>query len=260
MEEKLAANVRHWAPKSPVRSPKPEILIQELKTVGYHQGDVGRTRSRLDKGKAWKRQRIVVLVPAGQDIPVKVYLSHISLVYPPNNGVARMVTRDMEVGEAYSTSIDEILRHPELSNWEYLLTMEHDNMPQPDAVLRLVERMEANPRFACISGAYYTKGEGGVLQAWGDPKDTVTNFRPLPPDPNGGLVECCGLGMGFALWRLKVFKDTRLRRPWFVTQTKSGVATQDLYFWNDARKFGHRCAVDCSVKVGHYDKERDFVW
>jgi hypothetical protein len=56
-----------------------------------------------------------------------------------------------------------------------------------------------------------------------------------------------------------MFKDGRLRRPWFKTQADAGgVATQDLYFWGDARKYGFRCAIDCSVKVGHHDHEGKF--
>lgn len=239
---------------------KPQLLIQEMPTKGRHNGDVGKTRARLDQAKSWKKQRIIRLKPAGQMLSSKVADTHESLMYPPNNGVARLLAYGMEVGEAYSTAIEQILAHPELSTWEYLLTIEHDNMPPADGVLRLLERMEANPRFDCIGGLYYTKGEGGVAQIWGDPKDPVPNFRPQLPDPNGGLVECCGTGMGFNLWRLKMFKDNRLRRPWFVTQKKDGVATQDLYAWMDFRRHGYRCAIDCGVKVGHYDVETDTVW
>ncbi len=238
----------------------PQLLIQEMPTKGRHNGDVGKTRARLDQSKAWKKQRVIVLLPSSAMIPAKVSLSHWNLAFPPNNGVARLLAVGMEVGEAYSTAIDQILSHPELSTWEYLLTIEHDNMPPADGVLRLLERMEANPRFDCIGGLYYTKGEGGVPQIWGDPKDPVLNFRPQLPDPNGGLVECCGTGMGFNLWRLKMFKDKRLRKPWFVTQKTNGVATQDLYAWTDFRKHGYRCAIDCSVKVGHYDVETDTTW
>lgn len=62
-----------------------------------------------------------------------------------------------------------------------------------------------------------------------------------------------------------MFRDPDLRKPWFKTQTENGCATQDLYFWADARKNGYRCAVDCSVLVGHYDLEGkfgppDMVW
>lgn len=230
---------------------------------GKHNEDLEASASRILKGGSWKKQRVVSLIPAGENIPTKVYLSHMSLIYPPNQGVFRMAAIGMEVGEAFSNAIEQILAHPDISNWEYLLTLEHDNIPQPDAVVKLLDRMEQHPEFACIGGLYWTKGEGGVPQIWGDPKDPILNFRPQPPDPNGGLVECCGTGMGFNLWRLSMFKDERLRKPWFKTLRGSegqGCGTQDLYFWGDARKYGYRCAIDCSVKVGHYDQAADIVW
>lgn len=239
---------------------KPQLLIQNLQTAGRHNGAPGTTRARLQKSAAWKRQRIVVILPAGASIPAKVALSHWNLAFPPNNSVVRVLAVGMEVGEAYSTAIEQILSHPELSTWEYILTLEHDNMPPADGVLKLLERMEENPRFDCLGGLYFLKGHGGHAQIWGDPRDPVLNFRPQLPDPAGSLVECNGTGMGFNLWRMKMFKDKKLRRPWFVTQKKDGVATQDLYFWADARKHGYRCAIDCSVKVGHYDVAEDIVW
>jgi len=239
---------------------KPQLLLAELKTGGVHNGDPGKTRSRLEKSAAWKKQRIVVIIPAGDSIPVKVYLSHLNLIFPPNNGVARIAAMGMEVGQAYSDAIEQVLAHPELSKWEYILTIEHDNMPPAEGVIKLLERMEENPRFDCIGGLYYTKGHGGVPQIWGDPKDPVLNFRPQLPDSNGGLVECNGTGMGFNLWRMKMFKDKKLRKPWFVTQKKDGVATQDLYAWADFKKNGYRCAIDCSVRVGHYDSANDIIW
>lgn len=235
---------------------KPQLLMADF--VGKHNADPKTTSTRLLKGSSWKHQRIVVILPAADMIPSKVALSHWGLTFPPNNGVVRMLAQGMEVGDAYSTAIDQVLSHPDLKNWEYILTIEHDNAPPADGVLRLLEQMEAHPEYACIGGLYFTKGEGGVAQIWGDIRDPVQNFRPQVP--NGGLHECWGTGMGFNLWRIKMFKDAKLRKPWFVTQREGGVATQDLYFWSDARKHGYRCAIDCSVKVGHYDHSTDTMW
>lgn len=237
---------------------KPEFIIQDFK--GYHNQNLGNTFNRLQKAGSWKKQRIVVIIPSSNLIPAKVALSIWGLIFPPNQPVVKILAQHMEVGDAYSAAIENILAHPELKNWEYILTLEHDNMPPQDGVMQLLERMEANPKFSCIGGLYYTKGENGVAQIWGDPNDGL-NFRPQLPDPNGGLVECCGTGMGFNLWKLSMFKDPQLRRPWFRTLAgKEGVGTQDMYFWGDARKFGYRCAIDCSVKVGHYDHTTDIVW
>lgn len=239
---------------------KPQLIIQDLSAIGRSNGDIKRKAAHLKAAAAWKRQRIIVMLPTAKMIAAKVALTHWNLCFPPNNSVIRMLAVETEVGEAYSMAIEQILAHPELSTWEYLLTIESDNMPPQDGVLRLLERMEANPRFDCIGGLYFLKGYGGQAQIWGDPTDPVLNFRPRIPDPAGGLVECNGTGMGFNLWRLKMFRDKKLRRPWFVTQKKEGLATQDLYAWADFKKHGYRCAIDCSVKVGHYDLENDIVW
>jgi hypothetical protein len=214
------------------------------------------------KSGAWKKQRVVVIIPAASTMPSKAALAMWNLAFPPNNGVVKILAQGMEVGEAFSQTIEHIVSHPELGQWEYILTVEHDNIPPPDGVVKLIERLEDNPHLACVQGLYWTKGEGGVPQIWGDPKDPVLNFRPQPPK-NGELVECCGVGMGFNLWRMKMFKDDRLRKPWF--QTKSGkdgegIGTQDLFFWGDARKYGYRCAVDCGVLVGHLDHASDIIW
>lgn len=237
---------------------KPEITIQDV--GGIHNSNLNQSRARIIKGGSWKRQRIVVILPTAEMLAAKVALSHWNLMFPPNNGVVRILAQGLEVGEAYSAAIAGILEHPELKNWEYILTIESDNMPPADGVIKLLERMEAHPEFDCIGGLYFTKGCDGVPQIWGDPKDPVTNFRPQPPDLNGGLVECCGTGMGFNLWRMKMFKDEQLRKPWFVTLKEGGISTQDLHYWSDARKYGYRCAVDCSIKVGHYDIVQDVCW
>ena len=238
---------------------KPELI--GLATAGHHNEGIESSFQRIMEGATWKTQRIIVVLPAAKAIPTKVALSHWSLIFPPNQPVFRMLALGQEVGEAYSNAIEAILAHPELSQWEYVLTIEHDNSVPPDGLLKLIRQMDAHPEFDCIGGLYWTKGVGGVPQVWGDPRDPVLNFRPQPPRP-GELIECNGTGMGFNLWRLDLFKNEKLRRPWFktVASAAEGVGTQDLYFWTDAKKHGIRCAVDCSVLVGHYDSAADKVW
>jgi hypothetical protein len=236
----------------------PELCIQDF--GGLHNGDLSKTSARLIKGASWKRQRIVVIIPADAMIPAKCALAIWNLILPPNNGCVRILCQGCEVGAAYSAAIESVLAHPELKDWEYILTIEQDCGCPSDGVLKLVEEMEAHPEFSAISGSYFTKGIGGVWQCWGDPGDPILNFRPRVPQASG-LVECCGLGMGFCLFRLSMFKDTRLRRPWFVTQKgASGVSTQDLYAWSDFRKWGHRCAVSADVKCGHWESSTNTMW
>ena len=235
-----------------------ELIMQDF--GGKHSLDLIETNKRLTKEGSWKKQRVIVILPADKTIPAKVALSHWNLIFPPNNGVVRILAQGAEVGAAYSEAIEAVLANPELSQWEYILTMESDNMPPPDGLLKLLKDMDEHPEFDCIGGLYFCKGEGGCAHIWGDPNDPVLNFRPQLPVP-GQIVECVGSSMGFHLWRMKMFKDERLRKPWFKTVAGAeGVGTQDLFFWSDARKYGYRTAVDCSVTVGHYDLAQNIVW
>lgn len=235
---------------------KPQLIAMG---PGVHNENIEQSFLRVMEGATWKKQRIVVITPSAYDIPAKVAFAHMALAFPPNQPVYRVLALGQEVGDAYNNAIDEILAHPELSQWEYILTIEHDNIPPWDGALKLIKQMDAHPELACIGGLYWTKGEGGVPQIWGDPADPALNFRPQPP--REGLVECCGTGMGFNLWRMSMFKDARLRRPWFKTLCgEGGIGTQDLYAWTNFREFGYRCAIDCDIRVGHYDKAADIVW
>lgn len=235
---------------------------------GHHNTNLPETAARLQRGRSWAKQRIVVIIPSADLISVKVMMSLWSLAFPPNNGVVKIAALGDEVGVAYSNAIESVLAHPDLSQWEYILTVESDNIAPADGVIKLIERMEQHPELSCIGGLYFTKGYGGVAQIWGDIKDPIVNYRPQVPDVNGGLVECYGTGMGFNLWRLDLFKDERIKRPWFRTlngKDGTGIGTQDLVFWGEARKYGYRCAIDCSVKVGHHDVTgafgiADYTW
>jgi GT2 family glycosyltransferase len=198
---------------------------------GKHNEDLTRTLSRLEREGAYKDLSTIVIIPALGTIPTKVAASWWNLFFPPNQKVVKIFATGMEVGAAYSQTIEMILANNELAKFKYILTLEHDNVPPPDGLLKILEKMESNPQFSCIGGLYFTKGEGGVAQIWGNPNEMPLNFKPQLPVP-GELVECCGTGMGFNIWRLDVFKDERLRKPWFKTESsiQNGSFSQDLYF------------------------------
>lgn len=237
---------------------KPRIIGQDY---GWHANHPNASRARIIKGATWKKARTIVLVPSDEMVRAEVMLSFACIMAPPNQGFYRMLALGDEVGQAYSGAIEQILAHPELSRWEYILTFEHDMVVPADGLLKLVARMEECPQFAAISGLYHTIGEGGVPQCWGDINDGVVNYRPQPAPLPGTVGEFWGLGMGFCLFRLKMFKDERIPRPWFRTKKGAdGLGTQDLVFWGEARKHGYRCAVDSNVICGHQDRKTGMIW
>jgi hypothetical protein len=228
----------------------------------YEQG----IHNRDGKSKQYKDASTVCLIPTRGKIPWRVVQSWWNMMTPMNQQFFRMGMVGMEVGHAYSTAIDQIIHEPNLRNWKYILTLEEDNIPPPDGLLKLIRVLEELPDIAAVGGLYWTKGEAGQPMIYGNPADVPLNFRPIPPDPGGNVIECNGLGMGFTLFRMDLFKDERIQRPWFQTVQKydpaagSSAFTQDLYFFQNAKKYGYRFAVDCSVRVGHYDYENDIVW
>jgi len=116
----------------------------------------------------------------------------------------------MEVGQAYNTLIEGILANPELSKYKYILTIEEDNMPSVDGLLKLYESMD---KYDVVQGLYWTKGEGGQPMIYGDPKVMPKNFIPQMPRI-GEVMQCNGLGMGFNLFKLDMFKDPDIPKPW----------------------------------------------
>lgn len=237
------------------------MLLSQENVQGVHNTDLSNAHARIVEGATWKKQRVIVILPSSMMMSAKVSLSHWNLLFPPNQQLFRMLCLGQEVGDAYSTAIEQILAHPDLSQWEYILTIESDNLPPPDGLLKLIALMEKYPEYSCIGGLYWTKGEGGVPQCWGDPADPMLNFRPQPPPLAGQVKEYNGTGMGFNLWRIAMFKDEKLPRPLFRTKAGiEGVGTQDLAFWSEAKKLGYRCAISGDVLVGHMDVNTGIVW
>lgn len=244
----------------------PQIVVPDY--GGRHNEDLKASAKRLETSGSYKDLSTIIICPTRGTIPAKVVQSWMGLSRPMNQKViGPLFGIGMEVAEAYNQLIQMILDNPELSKWKYILTIEEDNMPPIDGLLKLYESIEGKvngTKYDVVQGIYWTKGEGGQPMIYGDPKVMPKSFMPQMPIPDT-VQECNGLGMGFNLFRLDIFKDPKLRKPWFKTQqemTNEGFKcyTQDLYFYEDAAKCGYRFACDTRVKVGHYDIQNDIVW
>lgn len=232
--------------------------------AGFHNSDLEKSRSRMLSGRSYADLSTIWVTPLpGRPamLPAKVvFQSWMNLMMPMNQRFFRLPIEGMEVGEAYNSAVQMILAHPLLSKFKYMLTIEWDNMPPPDGLLKLYESMD---KFDVVGGLYWTKGEGGMPMCYGDPKAIPKNFIPQLP-PQEAVTEFNGLGMGFNLFKIDMFK--RLPAPWFKTiqEYTPGVGsrgyTQDLWFYENAGREGFRFACDSRVKVGHLDVESGTVW
>lgn len=241
---------------------KPTVIIENL-NLGLHNANLEATIARLNQGKAYQDLSTIIICPTRGLIPDRVVQSWMGLIRPMNQKVIGPIFfRGYEVGEAYNMAINFVLGNPELSKWKYILTIEEDNLPPPDGLLKLYEGMD---KFDVVGGLYWTKGEGGQPMIYGNPALEPMNFIPQIPIPD--MVQPAnGLGMGFNLFKVDIFKDEKLQKPWFQTKQEftpgvgAKVYTQDLYFYENAGKLGYKFACDTRVKVGHLDPSTDVVW
>ncbi len=236
--------------------------LQRLESiyVGRNNLNIEEKRDRLIRGGSYRDLSTIMIVPTRGLIPAKVVQSMLGLASPMNQKFLRIFVEKMEVGEAYNHAIQLILDNPELSKWKYVLTVEEDNLVPPDGLLKLYENIN---KFDAVSGLYFVKGENGAAMIYGSVNEYPANFIPQLPVPDQ-VVECNGIGMGFALFKLEMFK--KIPKPWFKTLQEytpgegMKAATQDLFFCQNAKKLGFRFAVDCKVRVGHYDFASDIIY
>jgi len=222
-------------------------------------------------GSTYHDNSTIILVPCRDPmVHFSVVQRWQNLIAPMNQRRAFIFIVAHEVGQAYTQTIQNILKDPNLSTWKYIMTLESDNLPPPDAHIRLIESITEFGLDA-VSGIYFTKGDINMPMAYGDPvqfqQTGVLDFKPLDIRESlkrGQVIEVNGIAMGCSLYKTELFKD--IEAPWFVTVADivpgKGVQgfTQDLYFCERAKRRGKRFGVDMRVKVGHLDPATGIVY
>ena len=224
--------------------------------VGYHNINLDKSIQRLVRGQTYRDLSTIWITPTRGNIKPKVISSWMALQRPMNQPFfGPLFVENDEVGTAFQKAFEMVLDHPELNKWKYILTVEEDNLPPSDGIMMLYESISD---YDAVGGLYWTKGECGQPMCYGDPKVFPRNFVPQVPAANA-VQHCNGLGMGFTLFKMEMFK--KMPRPWFRTVQEAGKSmTQDLFFYNNAAGYGYKFACDTRVKVGHLDVNTGKVW
>jgi len=239
-------------------------IIGEEQNLGHNNEDLNKAIERVDKSKMYKELSTIIICPTRGMFPTRVVQSWMKLMRPMNQRVAGPIfAESMKVDTAYNDLIRYILSNRELSTYKYVLTIEEDNVPPPDGLLKLYENID---EYDVVGGLYWGKGTDGFPMMFGDPKDPY-DCKPVLPK-RGEVQQVNALGMGFNLYKLDMFRD--IEEPWFKTVaeydpimngTGNGAAmTQDFYFYRKAMEKGYKFACDTNILVGHYDSKNDKMW
>jgi hypothetical protein len=270
----------------------PDLLARESPNEGLHNVNLHDLFDHWVKGASYRDRSTIMCVPAVSNpqcddgippVPPRVVQSWLSLQTPANQKFTRIMVENCEVADAYNQIIQLVLSDAELSTWQYLLTVETDNIPPPQGLLQLIEDIETactcghiqaqHPTccacadytyqtYAAVGGLYWAKGPGGSPMCYGMPGESPRSYRPWIPPPNA-VSPCNALGMGFTLFRIQQFK--KMAPPWFRTVQEwiPGIGekqmTQDMFFFNEGAKLGNRFACSTNVRVGHIDHD-GVVW
>lgn len=233
--------------------------FNEPDLAGSHNLDLN-AADRVKKSNVYRDLSTVWVTPTkGHYLDDQVvFQSWDSVVKPSNQQFLKICIANAEVGEAYNAAVDLLLcRDDYPTPWKYLLTVETDNLPPKDGLMKLYESIDD---YDVIGGLYWMKGEHGTPHIYGDPTKPGT-WQPQVPVEN--TVQPCNMvAMGFTLFNMDVFR--RMPAPWFKT---SGIGdsksfTQDGYFFQKAHDLGLnlRVACDTRIKVGHIDFKTRHIW
>jgi hypothetical protein len=225
--------------------------------AGEHNSNLAESASRLVKSNTYRDLHTVWVTPTVNhrlDDQV-VFQSWLSVAFPPNQKTARLCIANAEVGEAYNTAVELILK--DTTPWKYMLTVESDNLPPGNGLLKLMESVD---RYDVIAGLYWMKNKGGHAHIYGDPSKPGTWAPQVPLEDT---VQPCNMtAMGFTLFNMDIFR--KLPKPWFKSSgpEDNDQFTQDGYFFQKAHNAGLnlRVAVDTRVKVGHIDFDTRKIW
>lgn len=239
---------------------EPQIVV-DSEDAGVNNSNLKEAIERVEKSQMYEDQSTVIICPTRGLFPTRVVQSWMKLQKPLNQQVfGPIFAESMKVDEAYNALITYILNHDILGKAKYILTIEEDNLPPLDGLLKLYENMD---KYDAISGLYWGKGPNGFPMIFGDINEGPEDFKPQKPI-EGEVQECNALGMGFTLFKTDMFRN--IEGPWFKTlegYNEKGIEqkmTQDIYFYRKAKKAGYKMACDNRVLVGHYDHKNNKVY
>lgn len=160
-----------------------------------------------------------------------------------------------EVSDAYNAAVGWMLSQKE--PFEYLFTLEDDNIPPWDAHIVLLDAMHEHGLDA-IGGLYRGKATGAMHMVWGDPEKGPADLIPRDPTlymRDKAVMECNAIPTGCSIFKRTLLEELRLEDgTWFrQLATPTGIVGHDLDFCVRARSLGKKIGVHCGVLVGHYD-------
>lgn len=243
-------------------NPTTTFKFTEQDYKGRHNADLKASAERLKRLSSYKDLSTICIVPNGGLISAVVaenWLSHTSQM---NQKFLRIMVIGMEKNFGFNSTIENILMTPKLNEFKYILTLEEDTIAPLDGLHKLFESIQ---NFDVVGGLAFTKGEEGHPIVYGDPRvfpHTMTRVNTVYPEV---VQPCFGIGTNYTLFRLDIFKDERLKRPWFNPDPRRQTGKKpnldiDYNLFDQLHKLNYKVACDTRVRLGRFDIESGLIW
>lgn len=228
--------------------------------VGKHNSDLDKSRDRLSKLSSYQNLSTICIIPTDGLIPAKVAESWLNQTSQMNQKFMRLMMIGMEKYYGFNSCIENILNNPVLNKFKYILTLEEDTVIPFDGLHKLYESIQ---NYDVVGGLAFTKGVNGNPLVYGDPSffpHTMSRSNVYPES----VQTCFGLGTNYTLFKLDIFKDERLKKPWFNNDPRrtpnKPLSEIDFAFFDNLHKIGYKVGCDTRVRLGRYDMETGLVW
>jgi hypothetical protein len=199
--------------------------------------------------------KLLIGIPtAGQ--PTRPFLDALrALVLPPGIEDADRV---VWTGNFVAAQREMIARDALERGVDLLAMIDDDIVAPPDALVRLVAALEAEPRAAVAGALYYSRDSARPMAVtrW-DSRDTTS--AAIPAYSGGAVTRVDGIGFGCVVLRVAALRE--LNPPYFAAHVfvdrESRVVRQcdeDYLLCERLRAAGRQILLDAGIHASHYDR------
>src|SRR5208337_4922267 len=129
---------------------EPRILGES--NIGLRNTNLDQSIEMVEKSKMYRDLSTVIICPTRGTFPTRIVQSWMKLLKPMNQVVAGPIFGEgMDVDHAYNTLFRYVLDNDFLRKCKYVLTIEEDNAPPPDGLVKLYENID---KYDVIGGLY----------------------------------------------------------------------------------------------------------
>lgn len=235
-------------------------LLNTPNFSGFHNQDLNTSITRLNIARSAKDLSTICVIPHTGFINAQVAERWLGQATQMNQKFMRIAIQTNNKFDAYNNAIEQILSTPKLNEFKYLLTLENNTIPPFDGLIKLFESID---KYDVVSGLIWSTGEESKPQIFGHPSQMPQNFVNIIPQ-HEQIQPCLATTTSFTLYKLGLFNDHRLSKPWFRVipplDTTNKLNLPDFYFFDKLHKLGYKVACDTRIRIGNLDPKTNIIW